>query len=468
MAEIPIIAEPGQEGTYPVNLFWHPELDDGRPGYLGTPGLSLEVVVNAGGGAIRGMEQCNGGSLSGYAYIVCGSLVYRYKDGVLTTCSGALLTSTGRVQVVNNGTQVMIIDSAYGYYVTGTTVTRITDADFPIPASLAYQDGYGVIIEKDTGKFWISGLYNFSTWDPLDYTTAEGMPDNSHAIMSDHRELLIFGADSTEPYYNSGASDFPFERISGGFIEKGIGAPQSPAKGDNTVFWFSNLRQVLKATGIGGSPQVVSTRQLDKHFQQMGTVSDAFGFCIDLGGTWYVLTLPAQNETWCFNTLTSRWHQWSSYPYSGTHLRHRANCYCYHAGQHLVGDFENGRIYRVNVGTHVDNGESIRSQVVFPPIEKGGRWLYHSRMEIQCKMGVGLVTGQGSDPMMMIDWTDTAQKTWSNERWRSMGKIGEYGHSNPTITGLGRSVSRQYRATITDPVERQITGLNLSFTVGGY
>lgn len=463
MAEMPLIADPGQEGTYPVNLFWQAELDDGKPGYLGTPGLTLEKVIDASLGEIRGMHDMVGG----YLFVVCKSSVYRYKDGTLTTCSGSLLTLSGRVQIVNNGTQLMIIDTLYGYYITGTTVTRITDTDFPIPSSLTYQDGYGIITEKDTGKFFISGLYDFSTWDALDYATAERMPDNARAVISDHAELMIFGDDSTEPYYNSGAASFPFERIAGGFIEKGIGAAQSPAKGDNTVFWFSNARQVLKAAGIGGSPQVVSTRQIDLHFQHMTTVSDAFGFCIDLGGTWYVLTFPTESETWCFNTVTSRWHQWSSYPYSGTHLRHRANCYCYHSGKHLIGDFENGSIYRVDIDAYSDYGNMIRAQVVLPSIEKAGRWIYHNRLELEIKNGVGLVTGQGSEPQIMLDWSDTGQRTWSSEHWRSMGKIGEY-RKAVTWNGLGRAKKRQYRATITDPVERELSGFYLSLTIGGY
>ena len=467
MGELPLIMEPGKEGVYPVNLYWMDELEDGKAGLVGTPGLTLDVTVDASGGEVRGMEECKGGVLKGYAFVVCKSSVYRYQSGTPTLCTGSLLTSSGRVCIVNNGTQVMITDGAYGYYVTGTTVTRITDTDFPVASSLAYQDGYGIITEKDTGKFWISGLYDFSAWEALDYATAEGMPDDAVAVMSDHRELMIFGEKSIESYENTGASDFPFERIGGGFIEKGIGAAQSPAKGDNTVFWLSDMRQILRATGIGGAPQIVSTRQLDKRFQAMATVSDAFGFCMDLGGSWYVITFPSENETWCLNTVTNRWNQWASYPYSGTHLRHRANCYCHHDGKHLIGDFENGCIYKVDVDAFADSGNAIRSQLILPVAEKGGRWIYHSRMEIEIKAGVGIATGQGSDPMLMMDWTDTGQKRWSNEHWRSMGKIGEY-WKTLVWNSLGRSKHRQYRLTITDPVERQITGYNLSFDVGGY
>ena len=57
MAEIPIISEqPNQEGVYPVNWFWMPETDDGKPGYVGTPGTETLKTILA-GVEIRGMEE---------------------------------------------------------------------------------------------------------------------------------------------------------------------------------------------------------------------------------------------------------------------------------------------------------------------------------------------------------------------------------------------------------------------------
>lgn len=464
MAEIPLIAEQaGKEGAYPVNMYWCEELENGKSGFIGTPGLTEFKEVSS-SGEIRGMHD-----MDGYLYIVCGSSVYRYYGGTLTQCTGSLLSSAGRVWMEGNGTQVMIVDGSYGYYVTGTTLTRITDTDFPVPGSLGYQDGYGVIHEKDTGRWWISGLFDFSTWDALDFTTASGSADDAKAVISDHKELLIFGAKSMEPYWNSGNVDFPFELIKGGFLEKGIGAPESVAKDGAAVYWFSNTKQVLRTAGMGTTPQVVSTRQLDIRFQKMTTVSDAFAFCMDLGGTWYVICFPTESETWAFNAATERWHQWSSYPWTGTFQRHRANCYCHHSGKHLIGDFEDGKIYEVDVTSYVDGSSTnyIRSQVILPPVSKGGRWIYHNRFEVEFKSGVGLVTGQGSDPMMMIDWSDTQMKRWSNERQRSMGKMGEY-NKEIVLYSVGRSKERFYRLRITDPVERQIHGANLNADVGGY
>ena len=94
--------------------------------------------------------------------------------------------------MVDNGTQVMITDDLYGYYVTGTTVTRITDADFPTPSGLTYQDGYGIISRTDTGRIYISALNDFSSWS-LEFSTAAWKADNLKAVYSHNADIFCLG-----------------------------------------------------------------------------------------------------------------------------------------------------------------------------------------------------------------------------------------------------------------------------------
>jgi len=424
----------------------------------GTPGLSPYLNMKADGGEVRGSWD-----MDGFLYTVCGSGVYRSKSGVKTTCTGALLTTSGHVWMKDNGIEVMIIDgSGYGYTVTGTTVTQVTDVDFPVAQGLAYQDGYFMTVEKETGRWSISGLRDGTTWAALEYVTAESEPDDAVCPISDHKEVTILGKDTMEAYRNTGNADFPFEVITAGHQEVGISAPHSPAQGDNTFFWLSTHRQVLRAAGIGGSPTVVSTKQLEKRFQAFSKVDDAFGFCIVmLGFTWYVLGFPSQNETWVYNATTDRWHQWASYPSFLNVVRHRSNCYVYHDGNHLVGDYENGWLYKVDPIVYTDDGQQIRSVHTFPPIQKKGDTIVHKRVQIKYKTGVGIVSGQGSDPQVMLQWSDDGMRTWSNQHWRSLGKIGEY--KKPVFWNkLGRSESRIYRTIVTDPVERVFSGFYLN------
>jgi hypothetical protein len=70
---------------------------------------------------------------------------------------------------------------------------------------------------------------------------------------------------------------------------------------------------------------------------------------------------------------------------------------------------------------------------------------------------------QGSDPQVMLRWSDDAGHTWSNEHWKSMGKIGRYGFR--TIwRRLGATMKirdRVYEVSGTDPVRVYIMGAEL-------
>lgn len=74
----------------------------------GTPGLTrLTLPKN---GEVRGL--CN---VSDFAYAVIGNSVYKVTlGGAYTAQTGTLLTSTGKVWMENNGSQVMITDGQYG------------------------------------------------------------------------------------------------------------------------------------------------------------------------------------------------------------------------------------------------------------------------------------------------------------------------------------------------------------------
>ena len=70
---------------------------------------------------------------------------------------------------------------------------------------------------------------------------------------------------------------------------------------------------------------------------------------------------------------------------------------------------------------------------------------------------------QGSDPQVMLRWSDDGGHTWSNEHWRSMGKIGETGR-RVLWRRLGMTMKlrdRVYEVSGTDPVKIAIMGAEL-------
>ena len=91
------------------------------------------------------------------------------------------------------------------------------------------------------------------------------------------------------------------------------------------------------------------------------------------------------------------------------------------------------------------------------------RTAQHS-LQLDAEAGVGLNDGQGSDPEVALRWSDDGGHTWSNQHWKKMGKIGEYGFR--TIwRRLGMTMKlrdRVYEVSGTDPVKIALMGAELA------
>ena len=83
--------------------------------------------------------------------------------------------------------------------------------------------------------------------------------------------------------------------------------------------------------------------------------------------------------------------------------------------------------------------------------------------------GVGLTTGQGSDPQVMLRWSDDGGDTWSNEHWRSLGKTGAK-KTRVHWNRLGQfgDKGRIFELTKSDPVEFSLLGAHADLNPGNF
>jgi len=439
-----------------VNLYPVYDNEEGKNvrALYGTPGMK-QFCDPSNASPVRNMLK-----MGDYLYAVVGTSLYRVdSSGNATAMTGSLTTSSGPVWLSNNGTELMIVDPGVeGYILSGTTLSAISDTDFPTPSSVTFQDGYFIITQDDTDTIWISGLNDGTSWDALDYAAAEDKPDDATVVISDHEQIWVIGEDSTEVYYNSGNADFPFERISGGILECGIYAPNSIAQLDNTLFWLDNFGCVIRIDGFHRS--IISTRQIEYQIAQYSTIDDAIGFAyVQEGHSFYVLTFPSVSATWVYDASTGLWHQRSSYPHvsDGSWNRHRANCYEYFAGKHLIGDCENGKIYEWDMDTFSDDGNEIRRERASQSLHGDRRYVFIDKFEVEFEAGTGTAVddstiGEGADPQAALSWSDDGGHTWSNEHWTDIGVIGSYG-TRAVWRRLGRSRNRVFRVLVSDPVK---------------
>jgi len=428
-----------------VNLYPEP-ISDGVVALYGTPGLSLFASVGA--GPIRGMMNV-GGSL----YVVSGSQVYSVASTGISTLLGSIVTASGMVSMTTDGNDIQIVDgTANGWLVNVSTgaLTAITDGDFPGGVTNAFLDGFVLFNEPGTGKLWATEGYNAGSIDPLSFATAEGLPDDLVAITVDHREVWLFGEQSTEVWYNAGTAGFPFARINGAFLEHGCAAAFSVAKIDNTVFW---LGQDDKGAGVvwradGYTPRRISTHDVETAIAGYASVSDAVAWTYQQDGhAFYVLSFGT--ETWCYDASTDKWHQRAAFV-NGEYARHRANTHAMLGRQHIVGDYENGNLYVLDPETYTDNGAVLAREFVSPHVRSGKRVGY-AEVELRMETGVGLQSGQGSDPQVMLATSDDAGRTWGSWRTTSFGAVGQY-LARAVFRRLGSGFGKTFKVRVTDPV----------------
>lgn len=428
-----------------------PQEDKSQISLHSRPGLSL--FVSFGDSPIRGA-------------IVVGSLIYIVHRGVFwevnasgtKTSRGSLTTTSGRVgMAANQGGQVMITDGTAGYIyvIATTTLTAIADAQYIDAATtVAYHDGYFIVERPSTAEFYISAADDGTAWDALDFATAEKSPDNLVRVMDNTTEILLLGTDSIEWWNNTGAADFPYERISGGVAEIGLHAKWSPARlGESSIAMLASNREMggVKVVKIEGYQYtVISNPELESIFRNY-TTSDATGFAYQWQGhSFYQLNFPTNEKTWLYDSATNLWSQ-ASYGSNGD--RHRGEIGFSFSNNYYVGDYEDGNVYRHDE-VYADNGVPFAAEVV-------GRHIFDekpiqlSRMWVDLESGVG--NSAGDDPQITLSISRDGGHTWGNEKSASIGRIGEYG-KRAIFRRLGRAYDWTFKLRITDPVKRVLIG----------
>lgn len=445
---------------------------------ISTPGLNLLATLPTLGH--RGSWVAFDGTL----YMVVGSALYKVNSDFTYTSLGDLSTSAGPVSMADNGIQLVIVDGTTNCYswdfvaLTFSLVALPVLGDFGSGAGqVTYQDGFFVFNLPGSPIFYISGQLEV-TFDGADLNSKTGKPDNLVALLSDHRNLWLFGSKTTEIWFDAGGTTtdssgnleplFPFQRNEGTFIQTGCAAPFSIAALNGNVIWLgSDQNGSAIVYGAGGFvPERISNQSVEEAFQSYSVISDAVAWTYeDSGHSFYVLNFPTANATWVFDTQTKLWHE-RNYLINGVANRHRGQTHALAYGKHVIGDWENGNIYELTSAAYSDNGQPIQRRRRSPHISTDMARQFFSNFELDIEAGVGLDgTQQGTDPQAVLRWSDDSGHTWSNEKWASIGKIGQT-KKRVQWQRLGSSRSRVFEVTVTDPVKVVILGAEINYMPG--
>lgn len=425
--------------------------------------------------------------------------------------SGPGIPAGAAISSITNTTTFVISANATAT-ATGVDLTisplfsQITDPDFPGAVGVGFLDGYFVFNEPNSQRFWVTAPYNGLSIDALDFASAEGSPDDLVTLIVDHREVWLFGVNTVEVWYNAGLPDFPLQRIQGAFNEIGCLAAYSVAKLDNGLFWLGRDARgngiVYRSKGYTG--ERISTHAVEWQIQQYATLSDAVAYTYQQDGhAFYVLNFPTANTTWVYDVSTGVWHERAGWE-NNQFTRHRGNCQMNFNNEIVIGDYVGGGIYAYDLEVYAEAGSTqkwLRSWRALPTGQNNLKRTTQHSLQLDCEAGVGLsgytqaevneiiyirdrqndiIYSRDGSPLyirnyqtyqitigagaqVMLRWSDDGGHTWSNEHWKSMGKIGQTGYR--TIwRRLGMTLKlrdRVYELSGTDPVKIAIMGAEL-------
>lgn len=427
---------------------------------FGCPGLVLFASVGA--GPIRGFA-----NMAGLLYVVSGGTLYSVTSAGVVTALGGTISGSGVVSMDTNGTQLCIVNGTNGYiYTTTAGLQLITDADFFPANTVTFFDQRFVFDKANSNSFFCSDSLDGTSVDALNIASAEARPDYVKAVVLNQQILLVFGEKTIEPWQDVGAPNFPFERVPGTVIERGLLAPYATAKADNTVFFLGENRVLYRLAGL--TPQRVSNHAIETEWQKYTTVTDAFMFAYHFNGHEFVhVNFPSQPSTWVFDVSTGLPHERESWDLSNNNYgRWRGNCAINIYNKWLIGDAFTGSVGYLDNLTFTEYGNTMQGSATAPHLHHDRKRLFVDAFELDVESGVGLTTGQGSDPQIMLDVSKDGGRTWGSlQRWRSMGALGSY-LQRLRWHRMGKAYDWVFRVTVSDPVKRTIMAAHADVSEG--
>lgn len=337
MVQIPIVNGiytdngPDFRTSYPVNMIPVPKSNGISEGFL-RPADGL-VANGTGPGIDRGGINWNG---------IC----YRVMGSKLVTVS-----STGAVTIIGDvGNNGLLVTMDYSfdrlaiasnedlfYYSPSLGLIQVTDPDLGIVLDVVWVDGYFMTTD---GEFLIvTELSDPTQVNPLKYGSSEIDPDPVVALLKLRNEIYALNRNTIEVYDNVGGDLFPFQRIEGAQIEKGVVGTHACCVYLESIAFVGSGFNEAPGVYLGGNAKAnkISTQEIDQillefteaqlstikiearndkahehlyiHLPDRTVVFDAAA-TQDLGQpVWFVLTSSlvglskyrAQNLVWCYD-----------------------------------------------------------------------------------------------------------------------------------------------------------------------
>jgi len=265
MVQIPILNGiytdngPDFRTSYPVNMIPVPKQNGISNGFL-RPADGL-VANGTGPGTDRG-----GVNWNGICYRVMGSKLVTVAENGDVTILGDVGDDGGLVTIDYDFNLLGIAsnNNLFFWNPLTSTLTQNTDPDLGIVLDTVWVDGYWMTTD---GEFLVvTELNNPLAVNPLKYGSSEIDPDPVVGLLKLRNEIYALNRNTIEVFDNVGGDLFPFQRIEGAQIEKGvIGTHACCVFMETIAFLGSGFNEAPGVyMGANANATKISTQEIDE------------------------------------------------------------------------------------------------------------------------------------------------------------------------------------------------------------
>lgn len=443
---------------------WYPQFDEKQKNPLVImpfPGLK-EFGDNGVTTADRGLWR-----MAEELYQVKGTRLYKIdKFGAYTDLGE--VPGVDRCIFADDGENLFIVSDLKVWQYNGSTVTEVTDPNITGAKSVDFINNQ-FLYTKD--KFTtVSDVGNGAVASGLNIVGEETKPDDLVRDFVFEQTIWRFGVRTVPAWYNSGVGNPPIERLEGQMFDVGLAAIHSVAQTDEAFYWLGDDNAIYRARA--GTKDRISTDAISNEISKYSRLDDAIGFTVTFEGqNFYIISFPTGNKTFAVSEGLgpNGWFEISTGTdgdvWQGTSL---INVY----GKNIVADVSNGKLYELSLDTY-DNNQEIQQRVrvtqsIDATLLGGSRRnrLQMSKIAFDMESGVGLITGQGEDPKIIIEMSDDGGKTWDHGDFVDIGRMGAH-NMVVEFDNLDSFYTRMFRITATDPVFTSIYSATIDVRLAG-
>ncbi len=406
--------------AYPVNLVPVPlpnGIDDGfmRP----ADGI---IANGAGPGIDRG-----GINWNGVCYRVMGSNLVSIDNAGAVTILGDV-GNNGKDATLDYSFDRLVIASNLNlfYWSPSLGLVQVTDPDLGVVLDVVWVDGYFMTTD---GEFLVvTDLSDPLAVNPLKYGSSEVDPDPVVALLKLRNEVYALNRQTIEVFDNVGGDLFPFQRIDGAQIEKGVvGTHACCIYLESCAFLGGGFNEAPGIyLGANATANKISTQEIDAILlgyteeQLSGVKLEARN---DRAHQYLYIHLP--DRTLVFDGEATKalsqpvWFILTSSLVDYSQYRAQSFVWCYN--KWLVGDPASSAIgyFDIDVSTHW--GATVRWEFGTTIIYNEGRGAIIQQLELVSLTGS---VAFGINPTINTSYSTDGQ-TWSQQKFVNIGTTGD-------------------------------------------